>query len=117
MINQVTLYHNPKCSKSRQALELLQNNGINPIIIEYLKTPLNLEQITQLRSHFDLKDFVRNNEPVFKAFNLTLADESKVLQAMVEEPILIQRPIVICGDIAIIARPPEKILALLSEKQ
>lgn len=52
-MNQFILYHNPRCSKSRQALEILQNHGIHPVIIEYLKTPLSLEQITQLRSHFD----------------------------------------------------------------
>ncbi len=115
-MNQVTLYHNPRCSKSRQALEILQSHGVNPVIIEYLKTPLNLEQIHQLRSHFDLKDFVRNSEPVFKERNLTLADENSVLQAMVEEPILMQRPIVTCGNKTIIARPPEKVLTLLSEK-
>ena len=115
-MNQVTLYHNPRCSKSRQALEILHSHGVTPVIIEYLKAPLNLEQITQLRSHFDLKDFVRDGEPVFKKLNLTLADESKVLHAMTEEPILMQRPIVTCGDIAIIARPPEKVLVLLTEK-
>lgn len=115
-MNQFTLYHNPRCSKSRQTLEILQSHGVSPIIIEYLKSPLNLEQINQLRAHFDLKDFVRNSEPVFKKLNLTLADESKVLQAMVEEPILMQRPIVTCGNKALIARPPEKVLALLSEK-
>ena len=113
-MNQVTVYHNPRCSKSRQTLEILQSHGVTPIIIEYLKTPLNVEQITKLRSHFDLKDFVRSNEPVFKERNLTLTDENKVLQAMVEEPILMQRPIVICGDNAIIARPPEKVLKFIS---
>ena len=116
-MNPVTLYHNPRCSKSRQTLEILQSHGVNPIIIEYLKFPLNLEQITQLRSHFDLKDFVRSSESVFKELNLTLADESKVLQAVVKEPILMQRPIVVCGENAMIARPPEKVLTLLSEKQ
>ena len=115
-MNQFTLYHNPRCSKSRQTLEILQSHGVSPIIIEYLKKPLTIEQINELRSHFDLKDFVRNSEPVFKELNLTLADESKVLQAMVEEPILMQRPIVTCGNKTIIARPPEKVLALLSEK-
>ena len=115
-MNPFILYHNPRCSKSRQTLEILQSHGVTPIIIEYLKAPMNLEQITELRSHFDLKDFVRSNEPVFKKLNLTLADERKVLQAMVEEPILMQRPIVTSGNKAIIARPPEKVLALLSEK-
>lgn len=115
-MNRFILYHNPRCSKSRQTLEILQSHGVTPIIIEYLKAPMNLEQITELQSHFDLKDFVRSNEPVFKKLNLTLADERKVLQAMVEEPILMQRPIVTSGNKAIIARPPEKVLALLSEK-
>lgn len=113
-MNQVTLYHNPRCSKSRQTLQILQSHGVSPIIIEYLKTPLNIEQITKLRSHFNLKDFVRNSEPVFKKLKLTLADENKVLHAMVEEPILMQRPIVTFGENAIIARPPEKVLELIS---
>ena len=116
MMNQVTIYHNPRCSKSRQALEILYSHGLSPVIIEYLKTPLNLEQITLLRSHFDLKDFVRDDEPVFKKLNLTLADEITVLHAMAEEPILMQRPIITYGDKAIIARPPEKVMALLSEQ-
>lgn len=114
-MNQVTVYHNPRCSKSRQTLEILQSHGVTPIIIEYLKAPLTLEQINQLRSHFDLKDFVRSSEPVFKELGLTLADENTVLQAMVKAPILMQRPIVVCGDNAIIARPPENVLALLSK--
>jgi arsenate reductase len=108
-----TIYHNPRCSKSRKALEILQNHHIHPVIMEYLKTPLNLEQITQLRSHFDLKDFVRFDEPVFKKLNLTLENEASVLDAILKEPILMQRPIVVCGDRAIIARPPEKVLELL----
>ena len=113
-MNPFILYHNPRCSKSRQALEILQSHGISPVIIDYLKTPLSLEQINQLRSHFDLKDFVRDSEPVFKELKLTLADEKKVLHAMLEEPILMQRPIITCGDKAIIARPPEKVLELIA---
>ena len=94
-------------------MEILQNNHIQPVIIEYLKTPLNLEQITQLRSHFDLKDFVRYDEPVFKALNLTLKNEATLLNAILKEPILMQRPIVTYGDKAVIARAPEKVLELL----
>ncbi|MFZ4077674.1 MAG: arsenate reductase (glutaredoxin) [Legionellaceae bacterium] len=105
-----TLYHNPRCSKSRQALTILQHHGIQPMIIEYLKTPCSLEKIRQLRSHFDLKDFIRYSEPVFKELNLTLSNENEVLSALVQEPILMQRPIVTCGDKAIIARPPERVL-------
>ena len=108
-----TIYHNPKCSKSRKALEILQNHHIHPVIIEYLKAPLNLEQMTQLCSHFDLKDFVRYDEPIFKALNLTLENKTNVLNAILKEPILMQRPIVACGEKIIIARPPEKVLELL----
>lgn len=112
-MNRYTLYHNPRCSKSRKALEILQSHGINPVIVEYLKTPMNLEQITQLRSYFDLKDFVRYNEPIFTELKLALVDETNVLTAMLNEPILMQRPIVTYGDKAIIARPPEKVLELI----
>ena len=108
-----TIYHNAKCSKSRKVLEILQSHHINPVIIEYLKSPLNLEQITQLRSYFDLKDFVRHNEPVFKELKLVLEDETQVLNAILKEPILLQRPIVTYAGKAIIARPPEKVLDLL----
>lgn len=107
------IYHNPRCSKSREALELLNHHQVNPTIVEYLKTPLNLEQLIQLRSHFALQDFVRTNEPIFKQLKLDLADESKVLAAMVNEPILMQRPIVIYNGKAVIARPAEKVLAVL----
>lgn len=110
----VTIYHNPRCSKSRKALELLHNHHIHPIVIEYLKTPFNLKQINQLRVHFDLKDFVRYEEPIFKVLNLTLENEANVLNAMLKEPILMQRPIVACNDKVIIARPPEKVLELLA---
>jgi arsenate reductase (glutaredoxin) len=109
------IYHNPRCSKSRKALEILQNYHIMPIVIEYLKTPLNLEQLLQLRAHMDLKELVRSDEPLFKELQLSLDDEEKVLNAILEEPILLQRPIVIYNGKAIIARPPEKILELLFE--
>ena len=106
----VIIYHNPRCSKSRQALEILKNHHINPIVVEYLKTPLNLEQLCELRSFFLLKDFVRTNESVFTQRHLNLEDEKTVLEAMVKEPILMQRPIVTSVGKAIIARQPEKLL-------
>ncbi|KTD63747.1 oxidoreductase [Legionella santicrucis] len=112
-MQKITIYHNPRCSKSRQTLELLQNKGITPIIIEYLKTPLNMQQLKVLRAHFTLKDFVRANEPIFKELGLSLDNEDDVLQAMLKEPILMQRPIITCKDKAVIGRPPEKVLELL----
>ena len=113
-MNRFKLYHNPRCSKSRQALELLQNHGINPVIIEYLKAPLSLEELQQLQAHFDLKDFVRYDEPIFQKLNLTLENEGQVLAAMEKNPILMQRPIVTYANRAVIGRPPEKILALIN---
>ena len=94
-------------------MEILHNHNINPAIIEYLKTPLNLEQIIQLRSHFDLNDFIRHNEPVFNELKLNLEDEASVLSAILQEPILMQRPIVTYAGKAVIARPPEMVLKLI----
>lgn len=111
-MEKITIYHNPRCSKSRQGLEILQNKGFEPIIIEYLKTPLDLEQLKRLRTHLALEDLVRTNENVFKELGLSLANESQVLEAMVKEPILMQRPIVTFKGKAAIGRPPEKILEL-----
>jgi arsenate reductase len=94
-------------------LELLESKGLVPIVIEYLKTPLNLEQLHSLRTHFSLEDFVRTGEPIFKELGLSLQQENEVLKAMVNAPILMQRPIVTVNDNAIIGRPPERVLDLL----
>ena len=114
-MEQVTIYHNPRCSKSRKTLELLQNKHITPVVIEYLKTPLNLEQLQTLAAHFTLKDFVRTEEDVFKELGLFLDKETEVLQAMAQHPILMQRPIVVFNDQAVIGRPPEKVLELFKD--
>ena len=112
-MQKITIYHNPRCSKSRKTLEILQRKGFEPVIIEYLKMPLGIEQLNTLRAHFDLKDFVRTDENVFKELGLSLDNEAQVLQAMLKEPILMQRPIVTFKDKAVIGRPPEKVLELL----
>jgi arsenate reductase (glutaredoxin) len=109
----LTIYHNPRCSKSRKALEILRNQGLEPIVIEYLKEPLNYEQLITLRAHFLLKDLIRTNEPRFNELALSLDDEKSILKAMVNEPKLMQRPIVTYKGKAVIGRPPEKILELL----
>ncbi|VEB38895.1 arsenate reductase (glutaredoxin) [Legionella cherrii] len=112
-MQEMTIYHNPRCSKSRQTLALLESKGFKPVIIEYLKTPLILKQLNALKSHFALKDFVRTDEHVFKELGLSLDNETQVLSAMVKEPILMQRPIVTYKNKAVIGRPPEKVLELL----
>lgn len=109
-----TIYHNPKCSKSREALKLLQSHHIQPVIVEYLKHPLSFEQLKKLRSHFDLNDFVRSNEPIFKELKLSLDDEDAILHAMTETPILMQRSIVTYGEHAVIGRPIENVLNLIN---
>ncbi|KTC90576.1 arsenate reductase (glutaredoxin) [Fluoribacter dumoffii] len=111
-MQEITIYHNPRCSKSRKTLELLQSKGYQPLIIDYLKAPLTLDQLKELKSHFTLKDFVRTDERVFKDLNLSLDNEEQVLEAMLKEPVLMQRPIVTYKDKAAIGRPPEQVLQL-----
>lgn len=110
----MTIYHHPRCSKSRETLALLQEKGLEFTIVDYLKTPLNKDQLKELKAHFALKDFVRINEPVFKELGLSLENEEQILEAMIKEPVLMQRPIVTYKGKAIIGRPPEKLLELFS---
>ncbi|WP_131781556.1 arsenate reductase (glutaredoxin) [Legionella gresilensis] len=111
-MQEITIYYNPLCSKSRKALEILEDRGFKPTVVEYLKTPLTFNQLKSLRSHFKLEDFVRTTDKSFKELGLSLNDEDKILQAIVEEPALMQRPIVTFKGKAVIGRPPEKILEL-----
>ncbi|WP_058535169.1 arsenate reductase (glutaredoxin) [Legionella saoudiensis] len=111
-MHEIIIYHNSRCSKSRETLALLQEKGYEFTIIEYLKTPLTKEQLNDLKAHFTLQEFVRTNEPVFKNLGLSLENEEQLMQAMVTEPVLMQRPIVTYKGKAIIGRPPEKVLQL-----
>jgi arsenate reductase (glutaredoxin) len=113
-MEKIIIYHNPQCSKSRKTLELLREQGFEPMIIEYLKTPLTREQLSRLRSHFTLKEFVRSNEPLFNELGLSLDNETQVLEGLLAEPILMQRPIVTYKGKAIIGRPPEQVLELFA---
>lgn len=110
-----TIYHNPRCSKSREALKILQQNHINPIIIDYLKNPLSLAEIKRLRAHFKLKDFIRYQDPLFQQLHLSLENETEVLEAIVKEPKLMQRPIITFGDKVIMGRPPENIESFITQ--
>ena len=113
----VVIYHNPRCSKSRQTLQLLQGKGIEPEVVEYLKTPPSKSRLKQILKMLDLKprELMRRNEDEYKS--LGLGDESltqeQLLGAMVEHPKLIERPIVVNGDKAALGRPPEKVLEIL----
>lgn len=114
--SQVTIYHNPRCSKSREALALLQQHGVEPRIIEYLKTPPTAAELEALLRALGMKpaDLVRTGEEVFKAeFKQRDLSDAEWIEALVEHPILIERPIVVRGAKAVVGRPPEKVLELL----
>ena len=113
----VTIYHNPRCSKSRETLNLLQSKNIEPSVVEYLKTPLSHEQISTLVSQLGFnsaRDLMRTKEEQYKALNLKDEnDESALIAAMVEHPKLIERPIVVSNNKAALGRPPENALSVL----
>lgn len=113
----ITIYHNPRCSKSRQTLALLQENGLSPRVIEYLKTPLDMAGLTDLIGKLGLgsaRDLMRRQEAIYKDNALQSVEEEAVLiQAMADHPILMERPIVVKDDRACIGRPPEAVLDIL----
>lgn len=113
----VTILHNPRCSKSRQTLQLLRDKGIEPTIIEYLKTPpteSELETILQQLGK-EPRELMRKTETTYKEQGLDVQnlDRTSLIKAMAEHPVLIERPIVIANDKAAIGRPPEAVLAIL----
>ena len=112
-----TIYHNPRCSKSRQTLSLLQDLGIAPEIVLYLETPPSPETITLLlkKLGFNARQLLRRGEQEYKDQNLANASlsEQQLIAAMAKYPKLIERPIVINGDRAAIGRPPESVLEIL----
>jgi len=114
--NGLTLYHNPRCSKSRQALALLQEKNVQPVIVEYLKTPLTSTQLGALVQKLGISPeaLVRKGEDIYKTKYLskTLTD-AQWLQAMAEHPVLMERPIAEHGAKAVLGRPPENVLKLV----
>ncbi|MFZ2312339.1 MAG: arsenate reductase (glutaredoxin) [Methylobacter sp.] len=113
----VKIYHNPRCSKSRQTLQLIQEQGIEPEIIEYLKTPPSTQELDDILKKLDMepRELMRRQEAEYKANGLddTSLDRQALIKGMVNNPILIERPIVITNDKAAIGRPPEAVLAIL----
>lgn len=111
------IYHNPRCSKSRQTLALLQENGIQPEIIEYLSNPPSVAELTKVIDLLDIdpQDLMRKKEAEYKSAGLDNKDLStnEQIKLMVANPKVIERPIVIGNGRAAIGRPPESILELL----
>ena len=116
MSESITLYHNPRCSKSRAALTLLQEKGIEPEVVLYLETPPSREALATLVGKLGIAphDLIRTGEEIYKAeYKGTSLDDAGWLDAMVQHPKLIERPIAVRGQRAVIGRPPEKVLTLL----
>ncbi|MCP5467776.1 MAG: arsenate reductase (glutaredoxin) [Deltaproteobacteria bacterium] len=111
------IYHNPRCSKSRQTLELLQSKGIEPEVIEYLKTPPSAAELDEVlkKLHLEPQDITRSKEKTYEELDLKEKKLSRqeMIQVLVKNPILIERPIVVQGAKAAIGRPPEKVLEIL----
>ncbi|MBG22924.1 MAG: arsenate reductase (glutaredoxin) [Idiomarinaceae bacterium] len=116
-MSQVSIYHNPRCSKSRQTLALLQEQGIEPTVIEYLKDTPSEDEIKELLSKLGFvsaRELMRSKEDVFKELELkNESDEDKLVAAMAAHPKLIERPIVVKGEQARLGRPPEAVLEIL----
>ncbi len=116
-MSEFIIYHNPRCSKSRQALEILRAHGIQPRIVEYLKHPLDVAGLNALRKKLGLaaRDILRENEAEYRQLHLDASAKTDAdrLAAIAQHPILLQRPIIVRGDRAVIGRPPERVKELI----
>ncbi|WP_160286090.1 arsenate reductase (glutaredoxin) [Pseudomonas knackmussii] len=116
-MSQLTLFHNPRCSKSRGALELLEARGLSPQIMRYLETPPSAAELKDLLGKLGMtaRQLLRTGEDEYKALGLddSQLSEAQLIQAMVEHPKLIERPILVVGAKAVVGRPPEKVLEIL----
>lgn len=113
------IYHNPRCSKSRQTLSLLRENGIEPEVVEYLKTPLQKKELQMISNAVGLRpaSFVRKNENDYKENGIAeyLDDDEKIFQYIVKYPKIMERPIVVSNGIGVIGRPPSNVLGLINQ--
>lgn len=112
----VTIYHNPRCSKSRQTLALLEEQGIKPTIIQYLETPPNEQTLKNLFTQLglsDVRDMMRVKEDIYKELELKAAGDAALFSAMAQNPKLIERPIVVKNGQARLGRPPEQVLEII----
>lgn len=116
--DKLVIYHNPRCSKSRETLQLLEDNNLHPQIIEYLAEPPTVQELKRIIAMLGIgaRDLLRTTEPVYKDADLdddSLSDE-EIIEAIFEYPALLQRPIVVMGDKAIIGRPPARVLDIIA---
>lgn len=118
MTDAVKIYHNPRCSKSRDTLSLLKSNGVEPEVVLYLETPPDAQTVRQLLHMLGMgsaRELMRKKEDLYKSLNLddSRLTETELVQAMVDNPKLIERPIVVANGLARIGRPPEDVLEIL----
>ena len=117
MSDSVRIFYNPRCSKCRLTIDILDDKGLDTSVVEYLKTPPDNTELTEILQLLGMepRDLMRKQETPYKDNNLDNPELSReqLIQAMVDNPILIERPIVIKGNKAIIGRPPEKVLEIL----
>jgi len=111
----VTIYHNPRCNTSRKTLELLRSKGVEPDVVEYLKTPYTAVQLKTLLTQMQLsaKAIVRKKEAAAAGIDPAKLSEDQLIAAMVKNPIIVERPIVVSGGKAALGRPPEAVLKVL----
>lgn len=119
MADPIVLYHNPRCSKSRAALALLRDRGVEPEVVEYLKTPLDAEALRDLLDLLGMtaRDLIRSGEAPYRELGLAdpTATEDELIAAVAAHPILMQRPVVRCGERAVVGRPPERVAGLFDD--
>jgi arsenate reductase len=111
----VTIYHNPRCNTSRRTLALLRDKGVEPEIVEYLKTPYTAAQLRKLLGQLKMpaSALLRKKEAAAAGVDPRASSEDELIAAMVADPILVERPIVVSGDKAALGRPPEAVLSVL----
>lgn len=117
MTSAIKIFHNPRCSKSRQTMQLLESNGIAPQIIDYLKQPPSYDELAEVLDLLDLepRELMRTQEQPYLDNNLAdpALSREDLIRAMIDHPVLIERPIVVHDSRAIIGRPPERVLDLI----
>ena len=113
----IRIYHNPRCSKSRRALELLRENGVEPEIVEYLESPPSPQEIESILNMLGLKprELMRRKEPEYKGNGLDHADmsDAQLIQAIHDHPRIMERPVVVGNGRVVIGRPPENVLQIV----
>lgn len=114
-MTEITIYHNPRCSKSRETLKLIEDKGIAPRVVEYLKTPPSAAELAAILAALGKTpaEIVRKKEAAEAGIDPAALDDAALIAAMVANPAIIERPIVVNGAKAALGRPPESVLAIL----